>query len=194
MKWMSVAWTSAGRQGECTQDMSIEVSEQVHGFRGWHHVYKRHNLIPNDMFWITACRWYAYVQHMQHHARLCSHLRIKHVLSMLCLQNCNPRGYQHSQPTTLFALTGIVLHSHSRWWCDGGNLGLLETYDWNCLVAVLCKHIHAIVKLAIAQAVNIVAHYAEVSLPSAPCETYVHASPLNPLPACHVTAKWALCR
>ena len=144
------------------------------------------------MFWITACRWYAYVQHMQHHARLCSHLRIKHVLSTSCLQYCNACGHQRSQPTTLFALAWTVLHSHSRWWCDGGNLGLLETYDWNCLVAVLCKHIHAIVKLAIAQAVNNVAHYAEASLPSPPCETYVHASSPYPPPAQCLTAVCAV--
>ena len=47
-------------------------------------------------------------------------------------------------------------------------------------------------KLAIAQAVNIVAHYAEASLPSVSCETHVHTSPPNPLPACYVTAMWAV--
>ena len=146
------------------------------------------------MIRINACRWYVYVQHMQYYACLCNHLRIKHILSMPCLQNCNTRGHQRGQPTTLFALAWTVLHSHSRWWCDGSNLGLLETYDWNCLVAVLCKHIHAIVKLVVAQAVNIVAHYAEAYLPISPCETYVHTSPPNPLPACHVTAMWAVCR
>ena len=47
-------------------------------------------------------------------------------------------------------------------------------------------------KLAIAQAVNIVAHYAEASLPSALCEMYVHTSLPNPLPACYVTAMWTV--
>ena len=166
---MPAAWTGASRRGKCTQRMSIKVAEQVHGFRGWHCVYQRHDLIPDDMIRVTACWWYVYVEHMQHHTCLCSQLCIKHILSMPHLQNCSARGHQRSQPTTLFAHTWTVLHSHSRWWCDGSKLGLLETYDWNCLVAVLCKHIHAILKLAIAQAVDVVTHYAEASLPGISC-------------------------
>ena len=60
------------------------------------------------------------------------------------------------------------------------------------MTPVLSNNVHAILKLAIAQAVDIVAHYAEASLPGALHLAYVHTSPPYLLPAHLLTAMWAV--
>ena len=53
-----MARAGTSRRGKRTQCMGIEVTKQVQGFGGWHYVYQRHDLIPNDVFRITTCGWY----------------------------------------------------------------------------------------------------------------------------------------